>query len=209
MRTVILCIFMYMICSGIAWAAQPQQLEQPSVPMIQSQMTSVLPAAKPYIPVGSVNLTEVWLQSPAARMYWNGVLRPTQINIGAGGFRDPALVPLLSVGKEKTSRSRQKRSGASKASRSSTSEKCKCLTAVKCACAVSASRCACAPSAAVKPPRTAPAAALTLPAPALAVQSQSASSPAASANLSPTIPPLPAAAGQRPPAIPKTPTRLQ
>jgi len=231
MRMFILLLLLAFSCGGTAWAAQARDLSPSSSAFAGSHspvVYSPVPPAVPYMPVGSVNLTEVWLQSPAARMYWNGVGRPTQINLGIGAFRDPALVPLLLPEKSKARQARRgSRGGASRAAL----VKCNCMVPVKCTCVISGGKCSCvaAGQAAAKPakpaagggqaaltpppgeeagaaPRPTPPATGEAPTPAPL------SAPAPKAAAVPALPlpaPVQAAAGSRAPSIPKAPTPLQ
>jgi hypothetical protein len=49
-------------------------------------------------PDGRMNITEEWKNSGAARLYWNTLMMPRQIQMGGATFHDPALVPELSPG---------------------------------------------------------------------------------------------------------------
>lgn len=47
------------------------------------------------LPNGSSNLTEIWMRSGGARLYWNTLTQPRQIRMVGAAFADPAAVPEL------------------------------------------------------------------------------------------------------------------
>ncbi|MDE5831557.1 MAG: hypothetical protein K2H64_00970 [Desulfovibrio sp.] len=64
---------------------------------------SVYPSQLPqYLPNGAVNLDEAWTQYGGARLYWNSVRIPKQLNLAGATWVDPALVPELNLQPQKT-----------------------------------------------------------------------------------------------------------
>lgn len=225
MHSVILFVLVF-LWGGNVWAAQPQAptmntpvVSSPTVhsPTVTPPLAPLVPQPELYLPSSSINLTEAWLHSTAPRMYWNGVARPTQINMGVGSFRDPALVPPLFS--EQKPRARSQRSRVRSGNKATSVNACQCKTPVKCTCVVPAQKCECR-AADASPARLSakPSSSLVVTAPPLAqtaapAQRQAAAVPPlpapATTNVAPLPPALPAVPAPRPPAVPKTPTRLQ
>lgn len=62
----------------------------------QQRLLAPLPPHLPqYLPNGAVNLDEIWTQDGGARLYWNDVLIPRELNMAGNSWVDPALVPQL------------------------------------------------------------------------------------------------------------------
>ncbi|MDR2574536.1 MAG: hypothetical protein LBC94_09405 [Desulfovibrio sp.] len=53
------------------------------------------------------NLTEEWKTSGAARLYWNTLVSPRQLQMGGASFKDPASVPELLSNPPSTPKSRK------------------------------------------------------------------------------------------------------
>lgn len=68
---------------------------------VMSGLTGVSPAIAAEsslpqtLPNGSSNLTEIWMRSGGARLYWNTLTQPRQIRMVGAAFADPAAVPEL------------------------------------------------------------------------------------------------------------------
>lgn len=225
MRSVILVVLVILGCgtvqaaqaAAISGAPQPPTVHTPtvSIPAVVPPQVPVVPQPELYLPSSSINLTQVWLHSPAARMYWNGVPHPTQINMGVGSFRDPALVsPLFPEQKPRARGPRRARSGST----ATASKACAC----KAVCPCVANKCVCAtggkpPSPSVTGRSVGGQTEGAQAAPAKpSVQQQAAAVPPLPAPAVSAIPPVPPAAAAvpavpvpRPPAIPKTPSPLQ
>lgn len=64
---------------------------------------SVYPSQLPnYLPNGAANLDEVWTRNGGARLYWNSVYIPKQLNLAGATWVDPALVPELNLQPQRT-----------------------------------------------------------------------------------------------------------
>lgn len=217
MRISIYLLLLGALCCGTSWAASGPHVSgsQPHTVRPSFVQASAVPQmqATPYIAVGDCNLTEVWLQSPAARIYWNGVWRPTQINMVGMPFRDPALVPPLFHEKKRQPPVRRSPRVAAAVG------KCCCKDAGKCPCTLPARKCECltAGQVADKQSQKAPKDAAPVQGP---VAPKAAVEPIPAAPVPPLLPGTKPAqssvqqvtaktAPSRPPAIPKAPTPLQ
>lgn len=90
--------FAFAIVPGVALAAQqsPPPGYEPSIPtQFSSQGGMVVQQFPEYLPNGAVNLDEAWILDGGARLYWNSVRVPQQINLAGQTWIDPASVPLL------------------------------------------------------------------------------------------------------------------